>query len=74
MRINLAGELGLEVAARFLEIYDEVTGQAADRHPYWDLVDAVDSLPEAGEGAPQGAEAVKWDRFEDWVESVLSEV
>jgi aminoglycoside phosphotransferase (APT) family kinase protein len=74
MRINLAGELGLEVAARFLEIYDEVTGQAADRHPYWDLVDAVDSLPEAGEGAPEGVEAVKWDRFEDWVESVLSEV
>jgi aminoglycoside phosphotransferase (APT) family kinase protein len=75
MRINLASELGLEVADRFLDIYEEVTGAREDRHPYWDLQDAVDSLPEAEEKTPaDAAEALKWDRFELWVESVLSEI
>jgi aminoglycoside phosphotransferase (APT) family kinase protein len=44
MRVNLAADLGLAVADRFLAAHRALTG--FDHHPYWDLVAAADVAPE----------------------------
>jgi len=44
MRLNLTWDLGAEVADRFLAAHRALTG--FDHHPYWDVVAAVDCIPE----------------------------
>ena len=53
MRVNLAAELGLAVAERFLAAHRALTG--ADHHPWWDVASAVDVASEAP-AAWRGAE------------------
>jgi aminoglycoside phosphotransferase (APT) family kinase protein len=51
MRLNLAWDLGIEAADRFLAAHRALTG--FDHHPYWDVVAAVDCVPELeGPGPP----------------------
>jgi aminoglycoside phosphotransferase (APT) family kinase protein len=72
MRLNLASDLGLEAAESFSEAYRSAGGAPEDRDPYWDLRDAADLLIE--DGPKDAEEAAEWDRFESWVERVLSEL
>ncbi len=58
---------------RFLEAYQHLSGRSDDRHPYWDLLDAVDSLPDMVEPHDQ-AGAELFDRFERWVGAVAAEL
>jgi aminoglycoside phosphotransferase (APT) family kinase protein len=44
MRVNLAADLGLVVADRFLAAHRALTG--FDHHPWWDVASAVDVAPE----------------------------
>jgi aminoglycoside phosphotransferase (APT) family kinase protein len=53
MRVNLAADLGLAVADRFLAAHHALTG--FDHHPWWDVASAVDVVPETGP-AWRGAE------------------
>jgi aminoglycoside phosphotransferase (APT) family kinase protein len=46
MRVNLAADLGLAVADRFLAAHRALTG--FDHHPWWDVASAVDVAPETG--------------------------
>jgi len=40
-RVNLAGRFGIDVADRFLRLWQEIAG-VRDYHPYWDLMSALD--------------------------------
>ena len=73
MRLNLAGDLGVEAADRFARAYVEAGGAARHREPYWDLVDACDVLTDSAPPA-DAAEAAEWARFESWVAVVLAEL
>jgi aminoglycoside phosphotransferase (APT) family kinase protein len=44
MRVNLVMDLSLELADRFLAAHRALTGY--EHHPYWDVVAAVDLVPE----------------------------
>jgi hypothetical protein len=46
MRWNLAVDLGVDAADEFLARHRDVTEGEAERVPYWDVVTAVDVLPE----------------------------
>jgi len=71
MRQNLGGDFGTEVADRFLDLYRSVVGDEGGYHPYWDLLDAADSVPDLG--PPVDAEdAASLLRFDDYVASVLA--
>lgn len=70
MRLNLAGDLGWEAADAFTAAYAAAGGPAGDRHPYWDLVDAVDSLSDDWEPA----EAAALTRFEAYVVRLVNEL
>jgi aminoglycoside phosphotransferase (APT) family kinase protein len=59
MRVNLAGDLGLEVADRFLAAHQALTG--FEHHPWWDVASAVDVIPE-----------VSWRGVEDLVAAALA--
>ncbi|HEV3496404.1 MAG TPA: phosphotransferase, partial [Actinomycetes bacterium] len=61
MRVNLAADLGLEVADRFLAAHQALTG--AGHHPWWDLACAVDVAPEA---------PAEWRGVEDLVAAALA--
>jgi aminoglycoside phosphotransferase (APT) family kinase protein len=61
MRVNLAADLGLVVADRFLAAHRALTG--FDHHPYWDLASAVDVAPETD---------ASWRRTEDLVAAALA--
>jgi aminoglycoside phosphotransferase (APT) family kinase protein len=50
MRLNLAWDLGLEAADRFLAAHHALTGFG--HHPYWDVVAAVDTVPELESPGP----------------------
>jgi aminoglycoside phosphotransferase (APT) family kinase protein len=50
MRLNLAWDLGLEAADRFLAAHRALTG--LDHHPHWDVVAAVDTVPELESPGP----------------------
>ena len=63
MRVNLAADLGLEVADRFLAAHQALTG--FDHHPWWDVASAVDVAPEM-EGY--------WRRVEDLVAAALAKL
>jgi hypothetical protein len=49
-RLNLAWDLGLEAADRFLAAHHALTG--LDHHPHWDVVAAVDTVPELESPGP----------------------
>jgi aminoglycoside phosphotransferase (APT) family kinase protein len=60
MRVNLAAELGLAVADRFLAAHRALTG--FDHHPWWDAASAVDVASEA---------PAAWRGVEDLVAAAL---
>lgn len=72
MRQNLAGWHGREVADRFTRRYLEAGGDPSARDPFWDLLDAVDSVVFMDEPAAPGDGDV--ERFEDYVAGVASEI
>jgi aminoglycoside phosphotransferase (APT) family kinase protein len=61
MRVNLAADLGLEVADRFLAAHRALTG--FEHHPWWDVASAVDVTPEA---------PGSWDGVEDLIAAALA--
>ena len=61
MRVNLAVDLGLEAADRFLAAHQAITG--FDHHPWWDVASAVDVVAEVGP---------EWRRMEDLVAAALA--
>jgi aminoglycoside phosphotransferase (APT) family kinase protein len=63
MRVNLAADLGLSVADRFLAAHRALTG--FDHHPYWDLVSAADVAPDM---------EPYWRWVEDLVAAALAEL
>jgi aminoglycoside phosphotransferase (APT) family kinase protein len=68
MRVNLASDLGLELADRFLAAHRALTG--FDHHPWWDVACAVDVVPEL---ASPGPPPEPWlERLEDLVAAALS--
>jgi aminoglycoside phosphotransferase (APT) family kinase protein len=67
MRLNLVWDLGLEVADRFLAAHHALTG--FDHDPRWDVVAAVDCIPELDAPGPPEP----WlQRMEDWVGAALA--
>jgi aminoglycoside phosphotransferase (APT) family kinase protein len=71
MRQNLASHLGADVADAFARAYVAAGGDEGARHPFWDLLDAADSLPDLpADLGPGGGDR---DRFEDYVARVLAE-
>ena len=74
MRLNLASHLGRGIADRFVVAYVTAGGDPSTRNPVWDLLDAADLLPDpALPSEPPGNDLAWWTRFEDYVESVLTE-
>ncbi len=73
MRQNLAGDLGWEAADAFTAAYASAGGLVGDRHPYWDLVDAVDSLSDDWEPA-DATEAAAMSRFEAYAARLVAEL
>jgi aminoglycoside phosphotransferase (APT) family kinase protein len=72
MRQNLASHLGADVAGRFTQAYVAAGGDPSARDPFWDLLDAADSLPDlAPHDGPGGGDR---GRFEDYVARVVAEV
>jgi aminoglycoside phosphotransferase (APT) family kinase protein len=68
MRLNLAWDLGLEAADRFLAAHHAQTG--FDHHPRWDVVAAVDCVPELDSPGPPPE---PWlERMEDLVAAALA--
>ena len=61
MRVNLAADLGLEVADRFLAAHRALTG--FEHHPWWDVASAVDVTPEA---------PGSWNGLEDLIAAALA--
>lgn len=45
-RLNLATLHGVETADRFLAVYQSLTGQKVEHHPYWDIITAIEWLPQ----------------------------
>jgi aminoglycoside phosphotransferase (APT) family kinase protein len=72
MRQNLAGWHGKEAADRFTERYVGAGGDPAARQPFWDLLDAADSVAYNDEPAAPGEGDVAL--FEDYVASVAAEL
>lgn len=71
MRQNLASWHGREAADRFTDRYVEAGGDPEARDPYWDLLDAADSVASMDEPDAPGSGDV--ERFERYVEAVLAE-
>jgi aminoglycoside phosphotransferase (APT) family kinase protein len=68
MRLNLAWDLGLEAADRFLAAHHAQTG--FDHHPRWDVVAVVDCVPELDSPGPPPE---PWlERMEDLVAAALA--
>jgi hypothetical protein len=71
MRLNLASHIGGDIANRFVVAYVTAGGDPSAHHPFWDLLDAADLLPDLiSPTSPGGGDLA---RFEDYVESVLAE-
>lgn len=68
MRLNLAWDRGLDAADRFLAAYRARTG--LDHHPWWDVVAAVDCVPELGSPGPPPEPWLQ--RMEDLVAAALA--
>lgn len=71
MRQNLASHLGRESADRFAAAYVAAGGDPSARHPFWDLLDAADSVADLASAAGPGGGDL--GRFEEYVEHVLGE-
>jgi aminoglycoside phosphotransferase (APT) family kinase protein len=72
MRQNLASHLGTDAGNRFVSAYVAAGGDPGARHPYWDLLDAADSIPDLGRSEAPGGGSV--ERFEGYVATVLAEL
>ena len=72
MRQNLAGIYGTGIADRFTACYVEAGGDPAARDPFWDLLDAADSVAYMDEPDAPGEGNV--DGFESYVVAVLAEL
>ena len=72
MRLNLVDEVSPASADAFLIAYRSAGGDPDDRHPYWDLRDAVDCLIEG----PFRDDIDDHDKaeFEGWVARALAEL
>lgn len=71
MRLNLAGDFPAGSPERFLDIHRSIAGEDL-RHPYWDLLDAADSILDMpGPDSPR--EALSYASFDDWVARVVAE-
>jgi aminoglycoside phosphotransferase (APT) family kinase protein len=71
MRQNLASHLGADAADGFTRAYVAAGGDDDARDPFWDLLDAADSLPDLPPDlGPGGGDR---DDFEDYVARVLAE-
>jgi aminoglycoside phosphotransferase (APT) family kinase protein len=68
MRVNLAWDLSLEVADRFLAAHRALTG--LDHHPWWDVACAVDVVPDCGPGGPPPDPSL--ERMEDLVAAAMA--
>jgi len=68
MRVNLAWDLDLAVADRFLAAYRALTG--FDHHPYWDVACAVDVVPELRSDDPPPDPTLQ--RMEELVAAALA--
>jgi len=68
MRVNLAWDLDLAVADRFLAAYRDLTG--FDHHPYWDVACAVDVVPELSSDDPPPDPTLQ--RMEELVAAALA--
>jgi aminoglycoside phosphotransferase (APT) family kinase protein len=55
-RVNLAGEMGQDVADRFLERYRVAAGRDGEYHPYWDVSAAIGGLDEDADETPSPAD------------------
>ena len=71
MRLNLASRHGRAAADRFVELYVAAGGDSTARHPFWDLLDAADAMPEDDGRVEPGAGTRAL--FEEWVAAVLAE-
>lgn len=71
MQLNLVQDYGVGAARRFLAVHERLSGESV-RHPYWDLLDAADALPDM---APPDREAARrYRRFEDWAALALGDL
>jgi len=43
--LNLIHLHGIEIANRFLAVYESLIGHQSVYHPYWDLIALIESLP-----------------------------
>ena len=68
MRVNLAWDLDLAVADRFLAAHRDLTG--FDHHPYWDVACAVDVVPELSSDDPPPDPTLQ--RMEELVAAALA--
>ena len=68
MRVNLAWDLDLAVADRFLAAHRALTG--FDHHPYWDVACAVDVVPELESDGPPPDPSLR--RMEELVAAALA--
>jgi aminoglycoside phosphotransferase (APT) family kinase protein len=78
-RLNLAHSHGVNVAEKFLTLYESLSGTAGTYHPYWDLMAIIEDLP----GPPSVYEpwkifglftlsdALIFERIEQYLEVVL---
>lgn len=70
-RLNLASDYGSEAADRFLALYESLTGGGSAHDPYWDLLDAADSVHDTM-SPPRDAGEGSFLRFEEYVASVVA--
>jgi aminoglycoside phosphotransferase (APT) family kinase protein len=73
MRQTLAMGYGPQAARRFLTAYVQRTGQEEDHHPWWDLRDALDLLPDT-RPPRTAAQAARLERWEHFIEQTASEL
>lgn len=78
-RGNLVAMYGLEVADRFLDLYQTFAGDAFVYHPYWDFANLVDGLPDKPGVYPPWLDfglhvtsAMMQERVEAWLMSLLA--
>jgi aminoglycoside phosphotransferase (APT) family kinase protein len=71
MRQNLAAHLGENTADRFAAAYVAAGGDPSARDPYWDLLDATDSLLDLKSAIGPGSG--DFARFERYVQNVIAQ-